>query len=89
MSHSAKKSTARKGNPKAASRGAAVARARTAFHEAHDTRVWAMELLMYAELIGLPVGASRDEIAARLDNASLAELEAWTRQIEQAPGVAA
>lgn len=71
-------STARRGNPGEASRGAAVARARRAFQEAHDVRVWALELEMYTELVGLPAGASRDQVAHRLDHATLDELEAWT-----------
>lgn len=77
------KSTARAGNPKQASRGAAVDRAREAFYAAHDERIWRMERRMYAELIGLELTAGDEEIMAKIGSASIEELEAWTRGIEE------
>lgn len=77
----AKISTARKGNPRSASRGAAVARAKAALGDAIDRRlnldVEAMELAMLAAVTGIP----NSEVRARLNTATLDELEAWTRLI--------
>jgi len=77
----ASKSTARKGNPRQASRGAAVARAKAALGDAIDRRLQidleAMEFAMLAGVIGVPA----DEVPGRLNSATLDELELWTRAI--------
>jgi len=80
---SKKRSTARKGNPGQASRGAAVQRAKVALGDAIDRRlnldVEAMELALLAGVLGVTAGAVR----ARLAGATLAELQDWTRLISE------
>jgi hypothetical protein len=76
------KTTARKGNPLSASRGAAVRRAKRALGEAIDARldldVERMELALLASLIG----TAMESVRARLDAATLGEVLAWTEALE-------
>ncbi len=77
-------STARKGDPHNASRGAAVQRAKRALGDAIDRRlnreavsVEQREMELLAEVIGCDVVEAR----ARLLVATLGEVEWWTKQI--------
>jgi molybdenum cofactor biosynthesis enzyme len=76
-----KTSTARKGDPLQASRGAAVKRAKAALGDAIDLRlnldVDRMELDLLAAVTGLPRGDVRERLAV----ATLEELEQWRAAI--------
>lgn len=78
----AKVSTAKKGNPLQASRGAAVKRAKLALVEAIDLRLNLDWDRMELDLLAAVTGIGRGEVRARLAVATLEELERWRAAIE-------
>lgn len=82
ITQSPKPSTARRGNPHQASRGAAVRRAKLALADAIDLKLSydreAAELALLAKVMGCSVDSAR----ARLTSATLEQLERWTRAVE-------
>lgn len=74
--------TAQAGNPKEASRGAAVKRAKAALGDAIEVRLALDFDLIAFDLLGKVIGCERDEVKARLDIATLADLESWTKAID-------
>lgn len=87
MSKRAKTSTAKKGNPLQASRGAAVRRAKKALGDAIDARLHLDRERMELDLLAAVTGLPRGEVRARLDVATLEELGRWLAAVEGPEGL--
>jgi hypothetical protein len=78
------RSTARKGNPKDASRGAAVERAKGQLGELLEYAISFDREAASLALLGKLTGLGARQMRERVKCATLAELEAWIRLVEQA-----
>jgi hypothetical protein len=78
------KSTAKKGNPKEASRGAAVERAKGQLGELLEYAISFDREAASLALLGKLTGLGARQMRERVKCATLAELEAWIRLVEQA-----
>ena len=83
MSHERAKSTAKKGNPREASRGAAVEQAKASLGELLEYAISfdreAASLALLAKLTGIRA----DQVRTRLARATLGELASWARLVQQ------
>ena len=76
-----KPSTARKGNPSQASRGAAVRRAKAKLGDTLDKVLEPKIDDLYYSALSVVIGCSASEVPSKLSVASLSELEAWTEAV--------
>ncbi len=74
-------STLRNGNPMAATRGATHKRAKAALGDALDKRLGIIEAAEFG-LLASVIGVGVESVQARLDAATLGELQEWTEAVE-------
>jgi hypothetical protein len=82
------KSTAKKGDPQNASRGAAVRRAKAELGDAIDRLLNLQIEEMELSLLGKTIGVEPDDVRERLNDATLGELLEWKRTLEDRANVA-